>query len=64
MTNGSRNAWKLTAMGLVLSIVVALVTGLVVASWTGPRPEGEGQAVTQGHPPATVTPPIRQAMQW
>ena len=33
MTSDSWNAWKLTTMGLVLSIVVAFVTGLVVANW-------------------------------
>jgi hypothetical protein len=32
---GSWNPWKLTAIGLALVMVTALVTGMVVASWSG-----------------------------
>jgi len=35
MSQGNWNPWKLTAIGLVLVMITALVTGLVVANWTG-----------------------------
>ncbi|MGH7279808.1 MAG: hypothetical protein ACREJG_14130, partial [Candidatus Rokuibacteriota bacterium] len=31
------NPWKLTAIGMALVMATALVTGLVVANWTGPE---------------------------
>ena len=43
MTNGTWNPWKLTTIGLALAIVVALVTGLVVANWTGSGPDREAR---------------------
>ncbi len=42
MTNSGWNPWKATTIGLLISIGVALVTGLVVANWTGPRPDAVG----------------------
>ena len=36
MTNESwKNPWKLTAVGMALAIATVLVTGLVVANWSG-----------------------------
>lgn len=36
MTNGTwKNPWKLTAIGMALVIATVLVTGLVVANWSG-----------------------------
>jgi hypothetical protein len=33
--SGWNNPWKLTAIGTALVVVTALVTGLVVAQWSG-----------------------------
>jgi hypothetical protein len=35
MTQNSWNPWKITAIGMAVVVVTALVTGLVVANWTG-----------------------------
>ena len=35
MTDNGWNPWKITAIGLSVVVVTALVTGLVVANWTG-----------------------------
>ena len=35
MTQRGWNPWKLTAIGMAVVVVTALVTGLVVANWTG-----------------------------
>jgi hypothetical protein len=35
MTDQGSNPWKLTAIGLVLTVVTAVVTGVVVANWSG-----------------------------
>lgn len=35
MTQKSWNPWKITAIGMAVVVVTALVTGLVVANWTG-----------------------------
>ena len=35
MTQNGWNPWKLTAIGMAVVVVTALVTGLVVANWTG-----------------------------
>ena len=35
MSEGSWNPWKVTAIGLGLVMATALVTGMVVANWTG-----------------------------
>lgn len=35
MSEGNWNPWKLTAIGLALVMVTALVTGMVVANWSG-----------------------------
>jgi hypothetical protein len=35
MTQHGWNPWKITAIGMAVVVVTALVTGLVVANWTG-----------------------------
>jgi hypothetical protein len=35
MTQNAWNPWKVTAIGMAVVVVTALVTGLVVANWTG-----------------------------
>jgi hypothetical protein len=35
MSDGTWNPWKLTAIGLALVMVTALVSGMVVANWSG-----------------------------
>jgi hypothetical protein len=35
MTQTAWNPWKITAIGMAVVVVTALVTGLVVANWTG-----------------------------
>ena len=35
MSEGNWNPWKLTAIGLALIMATALVTGMVVANWSG-----------------------------
>jgi hypothetical protein len=46
------NPWKLTTIGLAVVIVTALVTGLVVAHWSGNQPDR--QVAAAGTPPAPV----------
>lgn len=36
MSDDGWNPWKLAAIGMALVMVGALITGLVVANWTGP----------------------------
>jgi hypothetical protein len=57
--SGSWNPWKLTAIGLVLVMVIALVTGLVVANWSGAEAERKAESATP--PTATVTTPTATA---
>jgi hypothetical protein len=60
MTPNGWNPWKITAIGMAVVVVTALVTGLVVANWTGTerdRAEADTPAVkvTQPRPkPARV----------
>lgn len=42
MTQPAWNPWKLTAIGMAVVVVTALVTGLVVANWTGGERERVG----------------------
>lgn len=39
MADNSWNPWKMTAIGMALVMVTALITGLVVANWSGSDPE-------------------------
>jgi hypothetical protein len=61
MRNVAPNPWKWTAIGLSLSIVVALVTGLVVAHWTGSPREAEDRAVTPAPAPPSRAPSAPRA---
>ncbi len=49
------NPWKMTAIGMALVIVTALVTGLVVANWTGKEP-ARPAGVASGVRHVAVTP--------
>ena len=53
------NPWKLTALGMALTIVTALVTGLVVAQWSG-RPGDRNIAAPE--PSKTVPAPVRRSV--
>ncbi len=62
MTNW--NPWKLTAIGMALVVVTALVTGLVVASWNGAgksQSTQPSQASTPPPPPEVASPPAPPA---
>jgi len=55
MTGTGWNPWKLTAIGLGLAVAVALITGVVVANWSG-------HAATQTvATPSSATPKTRVA---
>src|SRR5881409_3261928 len=49
--------WKVTALGLALVMATALVTGLVVANWSGSSPESEPRIAAGTRPaqPARAT---------
>ena len=49
MSENRLNPWKLTAIGMVLMMSTALVTGLVVANWTGS--DGDRKPLPQPVPP-------------
>ncbi|MGH7314111.1 MAG: hypothetical protein ACREJV_13125 [Candidatus Rokuibacteriota bacterium] len=38
MSDDGWTPWKLAAIGMAIVMVAALITGLVVANWTGPAP--------------------------
>jgi hypothetical protein len=73
MTNDSwKNPWKLTAIGMALVIATVLVTGLVVANWSGresdkkavdasPGPTAPSRA-TSAPVPATAGVPTQSAI--
>jgi hypothetical protein len=48
--NNWANPWKLTTIGLILVAVTALITGLVVANWSGNQ--ADRQAALGGTPPS------------
>jgi hypothetical protein len=61
MTTTAWNPWKMTAIGLGLSVAVALITGVVVANWSGREVTRTAEipaATTRTHvaqaPPAAV----------
>ncbi|MBM3222176.1 MAG: hypothetical protein FJZ38_26560 [Candidatus Rokubacteria bacterium] len=49
MSEGSWNPWKLTAIGMGLVMVTAVVTGMVVANWSGTSADKVAE-----NPPAPV----------
>ena len=55
MTSTEWNPWKMTAIGLGLVVAAALITGVVVANWSGH--EGTQKVVTS---PATTKAPVAQ----
>lgn len=56
MVEDRRNMWKMTAIGLVIAAVVAVITGIVVANRVGTR---EAQVAPSASPtsPTAPTPP-------
>ncbi|MGH7375375.1 MAG: hypothetical protein ACREJY_14230 [Candidatus Rokuibacteriota bacterium] len=61
MANGGwSNPWKLTAIGMALVIVTALVTGLVVANWSGTPVEQKAPAVGASTAPRVASSPVSQ----
>ena len=48
------NPWKMTAIGMAVMMVTALVTGLVVANWTGADRAAQTQKLQQQATPARV----------
>jgi hypothetical protein len=56
MDNSWSNPWKLTAIAMGLMIVTAVVTGIVVANWTGTKPAQETVST-----PAPAKPPVAAA---
>lgn len=55
MTNDSwKNPWKLTAIGMALVIATVLVTGLVVANWSGRESDKKVVDVAPGRPAPSV----------
>ena len=56
MGDGNWNPWKLTAIGLGLIMVTAVVTGMVVAGWNGTPSEPPAATPSSAAPaPAKVT---------
>jgi hypothetical protein len=53
MDNSWNNPWKLTAIAMALMIVTAVVTGIVVANWTGTEPAQQTVST-----PAPAKPPV------
>ncbi len=66
MSEQSWNPWKMTAIGMALVIATALVTGLVVANWSGSEGDKKTAAVEAPAKSAAVVParsaaPVRVA---
>jgi len=58
MTDKAWNPWKMTAIGMALVIVTAVVTGLVVAKWPGTDADRTAAPVETSKPaPARATSP-------
>ena len=63
-----KNPWKLTAIGMALVIASALVTGLVVANWTGRESDEKVSVVssdrtaTRSSSPAAPTVPTQSVI--
>ena len=50
-----KNPWKLTTVGMALVIVSALVTGLVMANWTGRESDKKASVVSSDRPASSVS---------
>ena len=62
MDTSWNNPWKLIAIGMALVIVTAVVTGIVVANWTGSKPAQQmADTTSPGKPPATPATPAKPA---
>ena len=59
MTEGSWNPWKLTAIGLALVMVTALVTGMVVANWSGRAEDRQAMEAAPAQVPVAPAAPAR-----
>jgi hypothetical protein len=57
-----KNPWKLTAIGMGLVIASALVTGLVVANWTGQESDKKASVVTSDRTGIYSTSPTAPAV--
>jgi hypothetical protein len=58
MDNSWNNPWKLTAIGMAVVIVTAVITGIVVANRTGTKPvEQVANTTPAAMPPATPATP-------
>ena len=53
MSQGNWNPWKLTAIGLVLVMITALITGMVVANWGGTTKDVPSVKDAKGVPSAS-----------
>jgi hypothetical protein len=54
MADDRYNPWKLTAIGMGLVVVVAVITGVVVANWSGREVERKAQAPDAATLPAAT----------
>ena len=61
MAHERYNPWKLTAIGMGLVVVVAVITGVVVANWSGHEVENKTQAPAAATLPASTHPGTRVA---
>jgi len=57
----SWNPWKVTAIGMALVMATALVTGLVVANWSGSAHEPESKMAAPGTRPGQPARPVAKS---
>lgn len=59
MTDGTKwNPWKMTAIGMVVVMATALITGLVVANWSG---SDRDKAAERSSPAPAAKPAVKSA---